>query len=88
MNTDSIWSRAAQKIDKDYDANTMGLAATNPAKQFQAISKVMILGLGDVYNKLIGPQKLKKIFKSQLVTFLNQKQTSLQIYSTDIKKGQ
>ena len=62
MNTDSIWSRAAQKIDKDYGANTMGLAATNPDKAFQFLAKANILGLGDIYNKLIGPQKTEKDF--------------------------
>ena len=62
MNTDAIWNRAAQKIDGDYDASTMGIAAANPTKQFQAIPKIMILGLGDVYNKLVGPKKTEKDF--------------------------
>ena len=62
MNTDAIWNRAAQKIDGDYDASTMGIAAASPTKQFQAIAKIMILGLGDTYNKLVGPKKTEKDF--------------------------
>ena len=62
MNVDNIWDQAANKIDGDLDANSMGIAAANPTKQFQAMAKIYILGLGDVYNKLIGPQKTEKDF--------------------------
>ena len=62
MNVDSIWSRAASKIDGDLDANTLSLAAASPTAQFQAMAKIFILGLGDVYNKLIGPKKSEKDF--------------------------
>tara|TARA_B110000305_G_C19240721_1_gene539778 strand:+ start:65 stop:865 length:801 start_codon:yes stop_codon:yes gene_type:complete len=62
MNTDSIWERAVQKIDKDLDANTMSIAATNTTPQFQAMAKIYIMGLADIYNKLVGPKKIKKDF--------------------------
>ena len=62
MNVDDIWNRAARKIDGDLDANTMSIAAANPTKQFQAMAKIFVLGLGDVYNKLLGPKKTEKDF--------------------------
>ena len=62
MNVDSIWSRAASKIDGDLDANSMSLAAASPARQFKAMATIFILGLGDVHNKLIGPKSTEKDF--------------------------
>ena len=62
INTDAIWERATRKIDSDYDASTMSIASSNPTNQFQAIAKLMIMGLADTYNKLSGPKKTKKDF--------------------------
>ena len=49
-------------LDGDLDANTMSIAAANATKQFQAMAKIFVLGLGDVYNKLLGPKKTEKDF--------------------------
>ena len=62
INTDAIWERATRKIDSDYDASTMSIASSNPTNQFQAIAKLMIMGLADTYNKLSAPKKTKKDF--------------------------
>ena len=62
MNIDNIWNRAANKIDRELDANIMSIAAANPTKQFQAMATVFKLGLEDIYNKIIGPQKTIKDF--------------------------
>lgn len=62
MNVDSIWTRAANKIDGDLDANTLSIAAASPTAQFQAMAKIFILGLGDVHNKLVGPKSTEKDF--------------------------
>ena len=62
INTDAIWTRAARKIDGDFDANTMAIAKANPTKQFQAIARLFIMGLTDIYNKLIGPKTTEKDF--------------------------
>ena len=62
INTEAIWKRAARKIDGNFDANTMAIAKANPSEQFQGMAKIYILGLTDVYNKLIGPKTTEKDF--------------------------
>ena len=62
MNTDSIWERAVRKIESDMSPSTMSIAATNPTAQFQGYAKLMIMGLTNSYNEIIGPKKTEKDF--------------------------
>ena len=62
INVDTIWERAARKIDGDFDANIMSIAKANPTEQFQSMAKIVIMGLTDVYNKLIGSKTTEKDF--------------------------
>ena len=62
INKDDLWERAASKSNKDYSASTMSMAKAQYTRQFAAIPKLLMIGLSGIYNKQIGPKKLKKDF--------------------------
>jgi hypothetical protein len=62
INKDDLWERAASKSNKDYSASTMSMAKAQYTRQFAAIPKLLMIGLSGIYNKQIGPKKIKKDF--------------------------
>ncbi len=62
INKDDLWERAVSKSNKDYTASTMSIAKAQYSSRMAAVPKLLILGLSGIYNKQIGPKKLKKDF--------------------------
>ena len=62
INKDDLWERAVSKSNKDYSADTMSIAKAQYTSRMAAIPKILMMGLSGIYNKQIGPKKLKKDF--------------------------